>query len=82
MQDSKPIAYFSEKLSGAALNYPTYHKKLCAIVRTLQTWQHYLSPREFIIHSDHKSLKFLKTQRKLNKRHAKWFAFINIVIVL
>ena len=65
MQDSKPIAYFSEKLSGAALNYPTYDKELYALVRTLQIWQHYLWPREFIIHSDHQSLKFLKSQGKL-----------------
>jgi len=28
MQDSKPIAYFSEKLSGATLNYSTYDKEL------------------------------------------------------
>ena len=76
MQDSKPIAYFSEKLSGAALNYPVYDKELYALVRTLQTWQHYLWPKEFIIHSDHESLKFLKTQGKLNKRHAKWLEFI------
>ena len=26
MQDRRPIAYFSEKLSGATLNYPTYDK--------------------------------------------------------
>ena len=26
MQDFKPIAYFSEKLSGATLNYPTYNQ--------------------------------------------------------
>jgi hypothetical protein len=24
------------------LNYPTYDKKLYALVRTLETWQHYL----------------------------------------
>src|SRR5262249_15972138 len=76
MQDSKPIAYFSEKLNGAALNYPTYDKELYALVRTLQTWQHYLWPKEFIIHTDHESLKFLKTQGKLNKRHEKWLEFI------
>ena len=46
------------------------------MVRTLQTWQHYLWPREFVIHSDHESLKFLKSQGKLNKRHAKWLEFI------
>ena len=38
MQDYKLIAYFSEKLSGATMNYPTYDKDLYAIVRTLQTW--------------------------------------------
>ena len=38
MQDSKPIAYFSEMFSGAALNYPTYDKELYALVRTLQNW--------------------------------------------
>ncbi|CAA7017841.1 unnamed protein product [Microthlaspi erraticum] len=30
MQDKKPIAYFSEKLGGATLNYPTYDKELYA----------------------------------------------------
>ena len=31
MQEGKPIAYFSEKLNGAALNYPTYDKELYAL---------------------------------------------------
>jgi hypothetical protein len=57
LQEGKPIAYFSEKLSGASLRYSTYDKELYALVRTLQTWQHYLWPREFIIHSDHEALK-------------------------
>jgi hypothetical protein len=60
MQDKRPIAYFSEKLNGAALNYPTYDKELYALVRTLETWQHYMWPKEFVIHSDHESLKHLK----------------------
>ncbi|XP_019435319.1 PREDICTED: uncharacterized protein LOC109341841, partial [Lupinus angustifolius] len=47
MQDGHPIAYFSEKLGGAALNYSTYDKELYALVRALQTWQHYLLPKEF-----------------------------------
>ena len=46
------------------------------MVRILETWQHYLWPKEFIIHSDHKSLKHIRSQVKLNKRHAKWVEFI------
>jgi hypothetical protein len=76
MQEGRPIAYFSEKLSGAALNYPTYDKELYALVRALETWQHYLWPKEFVIHTDHESLKHLKGQHKLNKRHARWVEFI------
>jgi len=76
MQDKRPIMYFSEKLNGAALNYPTYDKELYALVRTLKTWQHYLWPKEFMIHSDHESLKHLKGQGKLSRRHAKWVEFI------
>jgi hypothetical protein len=60
MQEKRPIAYFSEKLNGAALNYPTYDKELYALVRALETWQHYLWPKEFFIYTDHESLKHLK----------------------
>jgi len=76
LQGGHPIAYFSEKLHGASLNYPTYDKELYALVRALQTWEHYLVSKEFVIHSDHESLKYLKGQHKLNKRHAKWMEFL------
>ncbi|KAI5405069.1 hypothetical protein KIW84_052010 [Lathyrus oleraceus] len=76
MTEGHPLAYFSEKLKGDALNYSTYGKELYSLVRALQTWQHYLLPKEFVIHSDHESLKHLKGQGKLNKRHAKWVEFL------
>ncbi|XP_027120499.2 uncharacterized protein [Coffea arabica] len=77
LQEGRPIAYFSEKLNGAALNYSTYDKEMMALVRALQTWQHYLRPREFVLHTDHESLKHIKSQTKLSKRHARWIAFID-----
>jgi hypothetical protein len=58
------------------LNYSTYDKDLYALVRTLETWQHYLWPKEFVIHSDHESLKHLRSQGELNHRHTKWVEFI------
>ncbi|KAK1595957.1 hypothetical protein QYE76_059204 [Lolium multiflorum] len=76
MQNGKPVAYYSEKLDGARLNYPIYDKELYALIRVLEVWQHYLWPKEFVIHSDHESLKYLKSQHNLNKRHAKWVEFI------
>ena len=50
-------------------------KELYALVRVLETWQHYLWPKEFVIHTDHESLKHFKGQGKLNRRHAKWVEF-------
>ncbi|XP_071918798.1 uncharacterized protein [Coffea arabica] len=77
LQEGRPVAYFSEKLNGATLNYSTYDKELMALVRALQTWQHYLRPREFVLHTDHESLKHIKSQDKLSKRHARWITFID-----
>jgi hypothetical protein len=76
LQERKHVAYFSEKLSGPVLNYSTYDKGLYALVRCLETWQHYLWPKEFVIYSDHESLKHIRSQGKLNHRHAKWVEFI------
>ncbi|XP_048227841.1 uncharacterized protein LOC125369454 [Ricinus communis] len=79
IQDGKPIAYFSEKLNGASLKYPTYDKELYALVRALEVWQHYLLTKEFVIHTDYESLKYLKGQNKLNRRNAKWSEFIKAI---
>ena len=65
-QEGHPIAYFNEKLSGLCLNYSTYDKEFYGLIRALETWQHYLFPKEFVIHSDHESLKHLKGQSQLN----------------
>jgi hypothetical protein len=62
----EPIAYFSEKLSKPSLNYSTYDKELYALIRVLETWQHYLWLKECVIHSDHESLKHIRGQVKLN----------------
>jgi hypothetical protein len=42
IQDGKPIAYFSENLTRPSLNYSMYDKELYALVRVLETWQHFL----------------------------------------
>jgi hypothetical protein len=76
LQERKHVAYFSKKLSCPVLNYSTYDKELYALVRCLETGRHYLWPKEFVIHSNHESLKYIHSQEKLNRRHAKWVEFI------
>ncbi|KAL4379844.1 hypothetical protein GQ457_02G026850 [Hibiscus cannabinus] len=76
MQEKRLVAYFSEKLSGATLNYPVYDKEMYALIQALEKWQHYLLPKEFVIHTDHEALRYIIGQNKLNKRHAKWVEFL------
>jgi hypothetical protein len=82
LQEGEPVAYFSKKLSGPSLNYSTYDKELYALVCVLEIWQHYLWPKEFVIHSDHESLKHIRGQAKLNKCHAKWVEFIETFLYI
>jgi len=50
---------------------------LYALIRALQTWEHYLVSKEFVIHSDHQSLMYIRGQNKLNKGHAKWVEYLD-----
>lgn len=52
MQKRHLITHFSEKLSGEVLNYSTYDKERYALIKALETWQHYLCPKEFMIYND------------------------------
>ncbi|KAL4291314.1 hypothetical protein GQ457_14G026720 [Hibiscus cannabinus] len=47
-----------------------------ALIWALETWQHYLLPKESAIHTDHEALRYITGQHKLNKRHAKWVEFL------
>jgi hypothetical protein len=58
------------------LNFSIYDKELYALVRILEVWQHYLWPKEFIKHSDHETLKYLKAQSNLHRHLAKWVEII------
>ncbi|XP_016729992.1 uncharacterized protein [Gossypium hirsutum] len=37
-QDGRLVSYFSEKLNGATLNYPTDDKEMYALIQTVETW--------------------------------------------
>jgi hypothetical protein len=75
-QNGHPIAFYSEKLNEAKRRYSTYDLELYAVVQTLKHWRHYLIHREFIIFSDHDSLRHLNSQKRVNARHGHWVDFL------
>ena len=76
VKKSKLIAFFSEKLGSAKLNYCIYDLNFYAIVQAIKHWNYYLSYKEFILNTNHEALKHLHNQLSLHKRHAKWVAYL------
>ena len=68
MQSGKVVAYGSRQLKNHEKNYPTHDMELAAVVFTLKIWHHYLYGEQFEMYSNHKSLKYIFTQRDLNTR--------------
>ncbi|XP_076895085.1 uncharacterized protein LOC143547575 [Bidens hawaiensis] len=65
-QGGRPIAYFSEKLTGAMLRYSTYDLEFYAVVQAVKHWRHYLFHKEFVLFTDHDSLRHIRTQDKIS----------------
>ncbi|KAL8089625.1 hypothetical protein AgCh_039196, partial [Apium graveolens] len=68
MQHGKVIAYASRQLKPYEVNYLTHDLELAAVIFVLKIWRHYLYGDKCEIFTDHKSLKYIFTQKELNMR--------------
>ena len=76
MQSGRVVAYGSRQLKNHEQNYPTHDLELATVVFALKIWRHYLYAEEFEVYSNHKSLKYIFTQRDLNMRQRRWMEFL------
>jgi hypothetical protein len=76
MQEGKVIAYLSRQLRPHKLNYPTHDLELATVVHALKTWRHYLMGNRCEIYTNHKSLKYIFSQKELNMRQRRWIEII------
>ena len=76
MQHGKVVAYASRQLKPYEQNYPTHDLELAAVVFALKIWRHYLYGEQCEIFTDHKSLKYLFTQKELNMRQRRWLELL------
>ena len=70
-QEGHPMEYFNQKLNDVQKRYLNYDREFYAIIQSLQYWRHYLLPKEFVLFSDHDTLKHLHDQKKVSDRHAR-----------
>ncbi|KAK9166712.1 hypothetical protein Scep_001903 [Stephania cephalantha] len=76
MQGDNVIAYLSRQLRTRERNYPVHDLELAAVVFALKVWRHYLYGERFTLYTDHKSLKYLFTQKDLNMRQRRWLELL------
>jgi len=68
------VAYWSQKMKPAELNYETPNQKLLTIVKAFAHWQHYLEEAFFsvLVLTNHKNLQTFLTIKKLSRRQVRW----------
>lgn len=72
VQDTNPIAFFSQGLFDRNKALSVYGRELLAVVAAVQKWRLYLLGRSFVIKTDHHILKYLLEQRITTPSQQKW----------
>jgi hypothetical protein len=76
LQEGRPVAFESRKLTPAECNYITGEKELLAVMHALNIWRCYLDGSKFTIFSDHEPLSYLRTKATLLPRQVRWSQFL------
>jgi hypothetical protein len=73
-----PVAFFSKRMAPAECNYEIYDKELLAIIRCFEEWRPDLEGSELPVQvlTDHKSLEYFMTTKRLTRRQARWAEFL------
>jgi len=72
MQHDKVVASASRQFKSHEQNYTTHDLELAFVIFALKIWRHYLLGTRVEIYVDHKSLKYIFTQKELNMRQRRW----------
>ena len=75
-QSRRIVPNGSRQLKNHEQKYPTHDMELAAIVFALNIWRPYLYDEQFEVFLDHKSLKYILTQRDLEMRQRGWMEYL------
>ncbi|KAG8503344.1 hypothetical protein CXB51_001310 [Gossypium anomalum] len=71
-----PVLAQPESVETHEKNYPTHDLELAVIVFALKIWRHYLNSEKCLIYMDHKSLKYLMSQKDSNLQQQRWLELL------
>jgi hypothetical protein len=72
LQHRYPIAYESRKLTESNRFYSIYDKEMLIIIHALVKFRQYLVGGNFVVKTDHNSLRHFLGKKGLNERQQKW----------
>lgn len=77
----QPVGFHSQKFSLAKLNYKIHDRELLVLMTGFKQWTRYEEGNQLpaIVFTYHKNLNLLMTEaRQLNRRQARWAAFMAV----
>jgi hypothetical protein len=75
LQDGRPVAFESKKLSPAEQNYIVTEQEMLGVIHALKTWRCYLEGSDFTVVTDPNT--FFDNQVNLSRRQARWSEFLS-----
>ncbi len=72
VQEGRPMAFESKKLSETERRWPTHEKEMWAVIHCLKTWGHYIGSKDVVVWTNNVTLKYFSTQPKLSSKQVRW----------
>ena len=72
MQEGRPVAFESKKLSDVERRWPTHEKEMWAVVHCLKLWQHYLRLEYTKVYTNNFSVRYFEMQPKVTQKQWRW----------
>ena len=77
-QDGRhPVTFISRTLNPHEQNCSAHDLELLGIVDTQRTWRCYLHGQKFIVHTEHRQLRYLEAQEFFTLRQVRWLERIS-----
>jgi hypothetical protein len=73
-QDQGPIAFFSRPFAARHIKLAAYERELIGLVQAVRHWRPYLWGRQFVVRTDHFSLKYMLDQRLSTVPQHQWIS--------
>ena len=76
MQNNRPVAFYSRKMTDPARNYANHEQELLAAIVALKVFWCYLLGNHFTLITDDKPNTYLDSQPTLSRRQARWSEYL------